>query len=233
MAWSYSSTISATSYREPFELNVGSELPFYTGVQFRYNITEQYYSKLSAGFAMQFFMQSYQKILENFGYTKDTSLVMETLFNSFISDIRIGWALNVNEGFFVELGYYLMVWGKGEINQRFIDDVLEINSNNVLSSNGIYAHILHHGPILSIGYKIILIDKLSLSLTVSGYKPLFSHTKLEYITDSPPVVESDTDTVSDQLENQSLGDLYNNAIDSIITKKLFFISLGVWFGLSF
>ncbi len=233
MAWSYSNIVSAVNYREPFELNVGSELPLYTGVQFRYNITEQYYSKLSAGFAMQFFMQSYQKILENFGYTKNTTAVMEALFNSFVSDIRIGWAFNVNKGFFVELGYNLMVWGKGKINQGFIDSVLEINSDNVLSSDAIYAHVLHHGPVLSIGYKIILIDKLSLSLAVSGYKPLFSHTKLEYVIDSSPVVEDDSDTVSDQLENQRLSDLHNKAIDNIIIKKLFFVSLGVWFGLSF
>ena len=231
--WSYSSIASAVDRNERFELNFGSELPFYMGVQFRYNITTQYYSKLSAGFAMQFLMQSYQKVLEGFGYEKNTASALDALFNSFVSDVRVGWAVNVNEGFFVELGYHLMLWGKGEVSQEFIDGIFKISSDNILSSESIYAHTLHHGPALSIGYKIILIDKLSLSLAISGYKPIFSHAKLEYTADSTPIVNNTSDTLSTQLKNQSLGDLHNKVINNIIVKNLFFVSLGVWFGLKF
>lgn len=233
MIWSYSNIVSAIDHKERFELNLGSELPFYMGVQFRYNITAQYYSKLSSGFAMQFLMRSYQKVLEGFGYERNTALALEALFNSFVSDVRIGWATNVNEGFFIELGYHLMLWGKGEVSQEFIDSILNVDSGNILSADNIYAHTLHHGPILSIGYKMTLIDKLSLSLAVSGYKPIFSHARVEYSANSTPVVNGTSDTVSTQLENQSLGDLHNEVINNMIVKKLFFVSLGVWFGLKF
>ena len=230
---SYSNIVSAIDHKERFELNIGSELPFYMGVQFRYNITSQYYSKISAGFAMQFLMQSYQKVLEEFNYEEHTVSALEALFNSFVSDVRIGWTTNVNKGFFAELGYHVMLWGKGKVSQQFINQILKTDSDDILSADSIYAHTFHHGPVFSMGYKIILIDKLSLSLAVSGYKPIFSHAKLEYSASSPPIVNNTSDRVSNQLENQSLGDLHNKTINNIIVKKLFFISLGVWFGLKF
>ena len=230
---SYSHIASAIDHKDRFELNLGSEMPFYMGVQFRYNITSRYYSKISAGFAMQFLMQSYQKALEKFNYEEHTVSALEALFNSFVSDVRIGWATNVNKGFFAELGYHLMTWGKGKVSQKFINQILKTDSDDIFSADSIYAHTFHHGPVLSLGYKIILIDKLSLSLAVSGYKPIFSHAKLEYIASSPPITNNTSDRVSTQLENQSLGDLHNKAINNIIVKKLFFVSLGLWFGLEF
>ena len=231
--WSYSSATGAIAHKDRFELNVGSELPFYMGAQLKYDISSQYYFKLSSGFAMQFLMKSYQNILESLGYTENTASVIEALFNSFVSDVRMGWAINVNEGLFVELGYYLMVWGKGQINQKVIDEVLNINSDDISSAESVYIHTLHHGPLLSIGYKITLIDKLSLNLAVSGYKPLFSHASLEYSAHSTSIVNGATDTVSAQLENHALDASHNEVIDNIFVNKLFFVSLGVWFGLRF
>ena len=197
-----------------FELGVGGDVPLYTGVQGRYNWSTQYYTKVGAGFAMELFMDAHQKMWNEIGSSRDTRLLTSALVNSVVFDLRLGWSMSVYEGPYLEVGYNLMLWGKGEVEGAELNSA--ISPKNELSDGALYqANILNHGPTFHIGYRFILIDKLTLNMDLGIYKPLFSKTDLNYGSDiSVSAGESDK-------------------VNKLVLDKLWFLSLGLWLGVSF
>ena len=196
-----------------YELSLGADAPFFTGMQARYNFNTQYYAKAGAGFAMELFMNAHQDLLSQTGLSKNSSMLVTALTNSVVFDVRLGWAVNIYEGPYLELGYGLMLWGKGEVKGAMINSAL--NKSNPLPAGSTYeVDVLNHGPSFHIGYRFILIDKLSFNMDLGVYKPLFAQTKLNYGNESVP--SGDSEKVND-----------------LVFKEIWFLSVGLWFGLSF
>lgn len=214
LLFSVPSTFAFVRGADRYELSVGGDIPFYTGIQARYNWSTQYYTKLGAGFAMELFMENHQKLLNEFGSSRNTRLLTSALVNSVIFDLRLGWSMSIYEGPYLELGYDLMLWGKGKVEGREINSIIRPKNN--LSDNSFYqVNILNHGPTFHIGYRFILIDKLTLNMDLGVYKPLFSRTELSYGSGvSVSVGESDK-------------------VNELVVRELWFLSLGLWLGLSF
>ena len=197
-----------------FELSVGGDVPVYTGIQGRYNWSTQYYTKMGAGFAMELFMEMHQKMWNNIGSSGNTRLLTSALVNSVVFDLRLGWSMSIYEGPYLELGYNLMLWGKGEVEGGELNSA--ISPKNKLSDRTRYqANITNHGPTFHIGYRFILIDKLTLNMDLGVYKPLFSKTELNYGSDI----------------QVSAGE--SDEINKLVFDKLWFLSLGLWLGVSF
>ena len=199
------------------ELSIGGDFPFYApSMHLRYNWSTQYYTKLVAGFALDFLMQTNQSLLNELGVSRHTSLLTSALVNSVVFDVRLGWSVSMYEGPYIELGYGLMIWGKGEVKGKEINSVPNLTTTEKLSDDITYqVNIINHGPSLHIGYRFILIEKLTFNMDVGVYKPLFSRTELNYGNQtSPPAGAGDT-------------------INDLVTDDLWFLSLGIWFGLSF
>ena len=226
------SSAFVTDETDRFELNFGVELPFYVGVQTRYNINTEYYAKISAGFAMQIFMRSQQQILESvLGFNETRAGVIQALSNSFIVDMRAGWTANLyEEGPYLELGYGLMAWGSGQMDAGRMYEIFQFPPADLEAEN-IHTHIFHHGPLLAFGYAFVLTNKLSLSLGMSVYKPLFSYTELEYSEGAVSAVDSENNL--SVKEQEIFNNLDENSINGFIVKQLFFTSLDLWFGLRF
>ena len=208
------SAFAYISGADRYEISIGGDIPFYTGAQARYNWSTQYYTKLGAGFAIELFMDINEKLLvDQFGFSKDTKLLTSALINSVVFDLRMGWAKSIYEGPYLELGYNLMLWGTGEVTGQQINS--SIGSASELSNSNLYTvDILNHGPTFHLGYRFILVDKLTLNMDFGVYKPLFSRTELNYGDIAVPAGES-------------------KKVDSLLVSNIWFLSMGIWFGLSF
>ncbi len=212
------SAFGFVSGSDRYELSIGGDFPFYApGMHLRYNWSTQYYTKLGAGFALDFLMKTNQSLLNELGVSRHTSLLTSALVNSVVFDFRLGWSVSMYEGPYIELGYGLMLWGKGEVKGKEINSVTGvINPAEKLSDDITHqVNIINHGPSLHIGYRFILIDKLTFNMDVGVYKPLFSRTELDY--------GNQTSTPAGASEK----------INDLVINDLWFLSLGVWFGLSF
>ena len=195
-----------------YEISIGGDVPFYTGLQGRYNWSTQYYTKVGAGFALELFMDLHQDMLSTLNLSKNSRTLVSALVNSVIFDARLGWAMSIYEGPYLELGYSLMIWGKGEVMGANLKSTSKVDN---LSDTSIYkVNILNHGPTFHIGYRFILIDKLTLNIDVGVYKPLFSHAKLNYGDILVPSGETEK-------------------INTLLVREIWFLSGGLWFGLSF
>ncbi len=201
------------SGQDRFEFSIGADIPVYTGGHLRYNWSTNWYSKLGAGFAIELMMNTHQQILNKLGFPKQTQLLSSALVNSVMFDVRIGWAKSIYEGPYMEAGYQLMIWGTGKVKGSQINSF--IGETKGLVSDSVYqVDVLNHGPALHLGYRFILVDKLTLNTDLGVYKPLFSDTKLNYqkVTVPKGAVKK---------------------VNDILVEKLWFLSLGVWFSLSF
>ena len=163
-----------------YELGFGAEIPFYIGMQARYNWSTQVYTRVGGGFAMELLMNARQQFLESAGFEQRKSLT-DSLSNSFVVDARLGWTRSVYSGSYLELGYTLMLWGRRDYRI--------------------------HGPAFHIGYRFILIDKLTFNLDLGLYKPLFKWA-------------------------HGFGKNENRIGDSDVN-SLWFISMGTWLGFGF
>ena len=195
-----------------YEISIGGDVPFYTGLQGRYNWSTQYYTKVGVGFALELFMDLHQDMLSGLGLSRHSHLLTTALINSVVFDARLGWAMSIYEGPYLELGYSLMIWGKGEVLGSDLRGTSQVSN---LSDTAIYkVDILNHGPTFHIGYRFILIDKLTLNMDLGVYKPLFSSTELNYGDTLVPAGESEK-------------------INTLLVREIWFLSGGLWFGLSF
>ena len=197
-----------------YELSVGTDFPLYMlGLQARYNWSTRYYTKAGAGFAIEWSMNTHQQLSNKLGFDRRTALLSKALINSWIFDLRMGWAMSIYEGPYIELGYKLMIWGKGEVTGRDIGTHLGQVANMQDQSIN-YVNILNHGPALHIGYRLFLMDKATLSLELGAYKPLFSRTTLNYPGIAQPTGGS-------------------NQIKDLILRQLWFLTAGLWVGVTF
>ena len=195
-----------------YEIGIGGDVPFSTGLQLRYNWSTQYYTKLGTGFALEAFMDLHQDMLNEFGLSKHSRLLTSALTNSVVFDVRLGWSMSIYEGPYLELGYNLMIWGKGEVKGSDLRGTSQVSD---LSDTAIYkVDILNHGPTFHIGYRFILIDKLTLNMDLGIYKPLFSKIELNYGDTSVPSGES-------------------GRINDRLVREIWFLSGGLWLNLSF
>ena len=212
--FSIQSTFAFVRGADRYEISIGGDVPFYTGLQVRYNWSTQYYTKVGAGFALELFMETHQRFLNEFGFSKHTRLLTSALINSVNFDLRLGWSMSIYEGPYIELGYNLMLWGKGEVQGEELNSAIR-PKNNLSDSSKYQIDILNHGPSFHIGYRFILIDKLTLNMDFGVYKPLFSKTELHY--------GSGTSVSAGESER----------VNELLIRELWFLSLGLWLGLSF
>ena len=196
-----------------YELSVGGDFPLWMGAQARYNFSTRYYTKLGASFAIELFMNAHQHISDGLGFNKSTALVSKALINSVVFDARLGWAMSIYEGPYIELAYKLMIWGKGEVTGQDIKYHLSQNLN-IRADSINQVNILNHGPAFHIGYRFFLVDKLTVSMDLGMYKPLLSHVTLNYGSVALPA-----------------GSVQQ--IKSLVFQDLWFLSASLWLGVSF
>ena len=194
-----------------YELHIGGNVPFYMGLHTRYNWSTKYYSKLGAGFAIKLFMDLNQDIFNQLGFSKNTQLLTTALANSMVFDFRMGWAMSIYEGPYLELGYNLMAWGKGTVKGNLLNNIKE--TKDLSNDTNYHISILNHGPAFYMGYRFILVDKLTLNMELGIYKPLISQLNYE--------------------DNISLSKEEENIIYTLLIEKIWFFSTGMWLSLSF
>ena len=125
-------------YSEKLESNrfleVGLEYPITSfGVNLKYLLTDSVYARLGVGFMYEFFLKSFEKVADSFGYLseEEAKLLSDTLKNSMYVDLRLAWAPYLKSeggGPYLELGFSHSRFGKGELKGLTLSQVLDDDS---------------------------------------------------------------------------------------------------------
>ncbi len=209
------SSMAFVSGNDRFELSFGTEFPVQIALQGRYHFSSQIYTELGAGFAMDFFIDTYRRVGPQLGMeASELHLVTRALTNSVIFDGSFGWGINMYQGPYLEAGYRLMVPSDGRVERDIILSA-DIGRQTLPEDETYTINIFNHGPTFHIGYRFILIDKLSLNLELGVYKPLFSVVRIDY-GESVTATKNESEKISD-----------------ILFYQTWFLSVGLWLNLSF
>ena len=209
MTASFLSPVESNIYSEGLTSNrfleVGLEYPINFGANLRYLLTDSVYVRFGVGFMYQFFLESFEKIADSFGYLneEEAKLLSDTLKNSMYVDFRLAWAPYLKSeggGPYLELGFSHSRFGKGELKGITLSKVLEDDSFDetakYLARTNTYNANFH------VGYQIPF-EKVKLNFEIGLIKIL--HTELldeTSPTDPKALSESQQKTFQDFLETK-------------------------------
>ena len=114
-------------------LEFGLEYPTSFGANLKYLLTDSVYARFGLGVMSEFFLDSFEKIADSFGYLnqEEAKLLSDTLKNSLYLDFRLAWAPYLRSeggGPYLELGLFHSRYGKGELRGINLSQVLDDDS---------------------------------------------------------------------------------------------------------
>ena len=153
----------------------GLEYPTSFGLNLRYLLTDSVYVRFGLGFMSEFFLESFEKIADSFGYLKEeeAKLLSDTLQNSMYMDFRLAWAPYLKSqggGPYLELGFSHSLFGKGELNSVNLSHVLDDNSFGVEKYS---AKTNTYNANFHVGYQIPF-EKMKLNFEIGLIKILYT-----------------------------------------------------------
>lgn len=173
-------------------LEFGLEYPTSFGVNLRYLLTDSVYGRLGLGFMSGFFLNSFEKIADSFGYLseEEAKLLADTIKNSIYLDLRLAWAPYLKSeggGPYLELGLSHSRYGKGELQGLTLSQVLEDDSIDETLKYS--AKTNTYNASFHVGYQIPL-EKVKLNFEI-GLIKIFSTELLDEISVEAPELLSD------------------------------------------
>ena len=201
--------VAPVAYTERFIpsrfLEVGLEYPTSFGINLRYLLTDSVYVRFGLGFMSQFFLESFEKIADSFGYLneEEAKLLSDTLKDSFYLDLRLAWAPYLKSeggGPYLELGFSHSFFGKGKLkgitlSQVLGDDSFDGNKNYSAKANTYNANF-------HLGYQIPF-EKVKLNFEIGLIKILHTELLDEKSVDFPELLsESQKKTFQDFLKTK-------------------------------
>ncbi len=193
-----------------YEIHFGTDFPIQVGLKGRVNLNTHTYSAAEAGFAISPYLNSYKTLAQNLGIQSHFLDALTTAWtNSLILRLALGFTKSIYEGPYMDLGYTLMLYGKGSVSGKNFNHLIPKEQ----SSEFYQIPTIHHGPSVYIGYRFILIDKLSINSHFGVYKPLFLH--------------------SGKSNGSLLKTSLIQSLRSFVVRRLWMPCFGLWIGLSF
>ena len=156
-------------------LEFGLEYPTSFGINLRYLLTDSVYVRFGLGFMSEFFLESFEKIADSFGYLKEEEarLLSDTLQNSMYMDFRLAWAPYLKSkggGPYLEFGLSHSLFGKGELDGVNLSRVLDDNSFGVEKYS---AKTNTYNANFHVGYQIPF-EKVKLNFEIGLIKILYT-----------------------------------------------------------
>ena len=172
-------------------IELGLEYPASFGLNLRYLLTDSVYARLGIGFMSEFFLESFEKIADSFGYLneEEAKLLSDTLKNSLYLDIRLAWAPYLKSdggGPYLELGLSHSRYGKGELNGMNLSRALDDDS---FESGRYSAKTNTYNANFHVGYQIPF-EKINLNFEI-GLIKIFRTQMLDVNTPNAPNSLSD------------------------------------------
>ena len=186
-------------------LEFGLEYPTSFGVNLRYLLTDSLYARFGLGFMSQFFLDSFQKTADTFGYLneEEAKLLSDTLKNSLYLDLRLAWAPYLRSeggGPYLELGLSHSRYGKGELKGITLSQVLSNDSFDEIKKYS--AKTNTYNVNFHVGYQIPF-EKVKLNFEIGLIKILYTELLDEASVDFPELLsESQKKSFQDFLETK-------------------------------
>ena len=186
-------------------LEFGLEYPTSFGVNLRYLLTESIYARFGIGFMSEFFLNSFEKIADTFGYLseEEAKLLSDTLKNSIYLDFRLAWAPYLKSeggGPYLELGLSHSRYGKGELKGLNLSQVL--NDDSIDATLNYSAKTNTYNASFHVGYQIPF-EKVKLNFEIGLIKIFKTELLDETSIDFPELLsESQQANFQDFLETK-------------------------------
>jgi len=210
------SSLKKDSHTSSYKINIGVDTALQIGSQIQYYLpSTSYYANVGVGFAMGHLLRFHQFLSRRMSLSdiRDEFLLM-TLRNSVVFSGAIGWIQHPQEGSYVELGYRMMVWGSGEIEGQWLNNLFRRNTASRLfpSHELFYINTLSHGPTLQIGYRFAVTEDISLDWDLGLYRAFAMVTRMDFGDYS--LQKSDKDQIHRLIH------------------PMWFVSMGIWLGVA-
>ena len=201
-----------------YEVSFGTDFPTQVGIKGRVNLNPSFYLTGTGGFAIKPYMDSYEVIFSQLGVADSQWLgvVSAAWANSLVLSGQLGFASSIYEGPYIELGYTVMLWGRGEVKTEQLPWGRGQQGGAAAAAGASPTYQVpstHHGPTVTAGYRFVLVDKMFMNWHIGMYKPLFSHTG--------------------KSNGASLEAAHLKQIHSFLLRSVYLPFVGVWLGLSF
>ena len=194
---------SAENWASRLGAEAGIEFPSQFGVNGKVSLNKNMYLRLGAGFTAPWLLENgYLSEINNFN-SAQTDLIVDSISNSFYSDIRLGYRLERIKGFYGELGYSSFLWGKGQTQPAHLKSVLKrsLTGQPFYEVNTVLHNVTVHG-----GYRYPLMQKVGLSFEVGLLRAFASNVKVKYNSNTKKSIEKeDSDTIEDIMNQLLIG----------------------------
>lgn len=199
-----------------WEVEGAFELPIQVGAKVKGRSQKNIYGVLGLGFGPEFLMTALGSFAGNTGgIGKEMGRVIgDSLTNSFVVDVRLGWSFQGFEGFYIEGGYLMLTSAGGKTDTRNLEEslgYLPLLSDSTKST--VDATI--HAATIHAGYNIAASEQLSVAIEGGLMKPVAVASNVK-INDPFDAILSE----SRRRDAQS-------ALDKAIVSKMFVPTLGI------
>ena len=199
-----------------WEAEAAFELPIQFGGKIKLRAQNNVYGVVGLGFAPQFLTTALGSFAGNTGgIGKEMGIVIgDSLQNSFVADMRIGWAFQGIEGLYIEGGYLMMTSAGGKTDVRNLETALGyVPLLSDTSKATVDATI--HAMTAHVGYSIAADESILVSAEVGLMKPVAVASNFKIDDPLAPITAE-----SRRKEAQT-------QMDKAITSKMFVPTLGI------
>ncbi len=206
---------------QAWEIQAGGDLALFLGGRVKYSLPKNFYVSGGLGFSPAFLIETQSSISSSVGglNTLDALMFDDMLANSFYFDIRGGWNIDGDQGFFVEAGYAYLGGGGRDSSRDAVENTLDQDqSNTIFNNQSMTAAATLHMLSVHGGYTWPVSGNWVFSASAGLVKPISSSTVFEFSTQSTP---------RDDIENR-VNDNMSSAFSGV-----FIITGSAWFGYRF
>lgn len=210
------------AFFQGIELQVGTEFPVQFGARARVLLPADFYLLGGVGMMPQFYSDGVAALGSGIGvFNSGTSkAVGQALKNSFYFDLRAGYKIPTTnrffDGFFIDLGYSLMVGGGGNVTS--LNDVYQLTGNiytfNAFTNVDVKSVV--HNVTAHAGYTFSATRRMLFTVEVGLVKPLGVVNMISVNQMTNPV------------ETNTLRNDFDSSLSSAIRNQLIIPTGGIW-----
>jgi hypothetical protein len=227
MAQEESTEPSTSNFIQGLEVQVGTEIPVQFGVRVRADLPEDFYVLSGVGYSPPFMANAIGSLANSLGMLgPNTSKVASlALNNAFVLDLGFGYKFrtshNFFDGFFVDIGYQLMVGGGGDENITTVEgatgNIYALSSADTVNVKSTLNSITGH-----VGYTYTGFRHLVVTGEVGIIKPLAAVNRV-----------TPNANLTDPVDYIVVQNDVNNVLNSALKNNLVIPTLSIWLSYMF
>ncbi|GAB4298638.1 MAG: hypothetical protein Kow0090_14090 [Myxococcota bacterium] len=206
------------SFIENFDFQLGTEAPVSLGGRGSFRFPYGIEAALGVGYMPGVYVDAINKLLVALNAYEETTaaLIKDSIKNSLVLDVQLGWDPIEAGGFFFNFGFSMVTLGGSVGSTALIKEVTGVENVKFIKEREIPVSTTLHNVTAHFGYKVYILDDLSLALALGAFKTFDSTTSVNASFEGPRIEEALT----------GIDDYMNE----IYVKYVVTPTLSLWFG---